>query len=42
MFEFKPKVDVVTQATAREQKLKLLIGVQIGLFGFILRLGLYK
>lgn len=34
-----PLFDVVTQETARKRK--LIIGVQIGLFGFILRLGLY-
>jgi len=35
-----PKVEIVTQDEAR--KAKLILGVQIGLFGYILRLGLYK
>ena len=34
-----PKIDIVTQEEAKNSK--ILIGVQIGFFGFVLRLGLY-
>ena len=35
-----PKIDIVTQANASQYK--LLFGLQIGLFGFVVRIGLYK
>lgn len=36
-----PKIDIVTQDKASKDNLKLLIGFQVGLFGFILRVGIY-
>jgi len=35
-----PKLDIVTTEDAA--KTKLLFGIQLGFFGFIIRLGLYK
>lgn len=36
-----PKIEIVTQDKARRDKLKLLIGVQFGILGYIVRLGIY-
>jgi hypothetical protein len=35
-----PKIDLVSQSEAKKDV--LIIGVQVGLFGYILRLGLYR
>jgi len=35
-----PKIDIVTQEQAKKDF--LLIGIQLGFFGFILRFGLYR
>jgi len=36
-----PIFDIVTQEKARKEASRLLIGVQIGVWGFIIRLGIY-
>lgn len=36
----KPKIDIVTQKEAKKDF--LIIGIQAGLFGYVVRLGLYK
>jgi len=36
-----PKIEIVTQEKARKQKLKLLIGFQFGILGYIIRAGIY-
>ena len=37
-----PKIQIVTQEEIRKnRKSKLIIGIQAGLFGYVLRLGLY-
>jgi len=38
----KPKIDIVTQDDLRIQKSKLIIGFQVGIFGYVIRIGLYK
>jgi len=35
-----PKIDIVSQQNASQYK--LLFGFQIGLFGFVIRIGLYN
>jgi len=37
-----PRVEVVDYEKAKKDGLKLLIGVQIGILGYILRIGLYR
>ena len=35
-----PKVDIVTQEKAKDSK--ILLGIQVGFLGLIVRIGLYK
>lgn len=37
-----PKIEIVTQDELRKKKSSLIIGIQFGMFGCVLRLGLYK
>jgi hypothetical protein len=37
----RPKIEVVTYNKAKRQKLKLIFGVQFGVWGYVVRVGLY-
>ena len=36
-----PKIEIVTTEKAKKDTLKILIGIQIGFVGFVLRIGIY-